>query len=944
MTVPLPTPADLGVTLVDTETDTATSIATATETDTATATATDTDTATATAIDADTATGTATVPLGVLARIALRRNPKRAHLLVSTVLAKHLPTVPAVALAAGEALGALTADALDGGARWDASTAARLDRIVRDATAADQRHPDEHRPDQRHPDEHRPDQRHPDQRRADQRHPDERHPDQGRTARADATDAVHSAATTLRTDLAAGRPELPDALVLGFAETATALGALVAESLGARYLHSTRHDPPGAVPAAGFDEAHSHATAHRLLPADPDWLPTDGTVVLVDDELSTGATARATIRELHALAPQRRWVVASLIDLRSPADVAATQELAAEIGAPVTVVALGRGHAVLPPGLPAAAADVVATHAVALAGPGTAPVPDGRPGAGPTRASRPGTVTTTTAPATAVDRFGTPAQRVRLPRTDVEGTAADVLAALHDVAGDPRRILVLGTEEHMHTPLVVADAIRRRSDADVRFSTTTRSPVAVLDDPAWPIRSGVRFRSHDTTVDGPGERFAYNVHGFDAIVVLPEPGTDRALLDGEDGLLAALSTAAPVVVLVDAALDTGADRSAPRPLTGPSFGSYEPGDVTWLLQDLADAALEADTADRERAIQLEGANYAESLPVEYVPSEAYEALYRDALDRSADRIAEAVGIVTELVLRSRDRPVLVSLARAGTPIGILMRAWAERLHGLRLDHYTASIVRGVGIDETALRWLADHHDPAQVVFVDGWTGKGAITRELTDALARFAESDGAQFPDELAVLADPAGCTTLHGTRDDYLVPSACLNSTVSGLVSRTVFNRTFTPAGTFHGAKQYRHLAPRDHSRAFVATIAERFDAVADRVTAALDATGPDDTAARAVDWRGMRTVEAIGAEYGIEDLHLVKPGVGETTRVLLRRVPWQVLVRNPDDVDIAHVVALARERGVPVVTRPDLSYSCVGLIHPLGSRVAPAAEGATS
>ncbi|WIB12729.1 RNA-binding protein [Curtobacterium sp. MCPF17_052] len=44
---------------------------------------------------------------------------------------------------------------------------------------------------------------------------------------------------------------------------------------------------------------------------------------------------------------------------------------------------------------------------------------------------------------------------------------------------------------------------------------------------------------------------------------------------------------------------------------------------------------------------------------------------------------------------------------------------------------------------------------------------------------------------------------------------------------------------------------------------------------------------------------------------------------------------MRDPEDVDVAHVVALARERGVPVVTRPELSYSCVGLIHPLGSRV---------
>lgn len=867
-----------------------------------------------TAVDGSTSPG---VPLASLVRLALRRNPRRAHLLVSTVLAKHVPTVPAVALLAGEALGARVADVLDGGARVEAGAVARLRAVldlqavidVQQATDA---------------------------------------PTDAATDTGNASDALHRAATTLRTDLAAVRPTLPDVLVLGFAETATALGATVAEALGAGYLHSTRHDPPGATPAAGFDETHSHATAHRLLPAEDDWLPADGTVVLVDDELSTGATARATIRALHAVAPQRQWVVAALVDLRSDEDVAATEALATELGAPVAVVALGRGRVALPDGLTDTAAELVAAVAAPLTtapADATAPVDamardreptsDGRPVPAPPRASRPGAVTVVAAPPTAVDRTGTPAASVRTPRTDVEGIAADLARVLTDASGRvPDRVLVLGTEEHMATPLAIADALRRRSTADVRSSTSTRSPVAVFDDPAWPIRSGIRHRSHDVTVDGPGERYAYNVHGFDAIVVVPEPGTERAALEGPDGLLDVLAAVTPRMVLVDSALEpAGPPESAPRPLTGPSFGSYEPDEVTWLLQDLADAALEADTADRERAIQLEGANYAESLPVEYVPSESYEELYRDALGRSADRIAEAVGIVTDLVLRDRPNAVLVSLARAGTPVGILMRRWAEQQRGVRLQHYTASIVRGVGIDETALRWLAAHHDASQVVFVDGWTGKGAITRELTDALDRFAASDGVRFGDELAVLADPAGCTPLHGTRDDYLVPSACLNSTVSGLVSRTVFNRAWTPEGTLHGAKQYRELGPRDHSRSFVATIAERFAAVRPRVDAALAADGGPES--RAVDWRGMRTVEAIGAEYGITDLHLVKPGVGETTRVLLRRVPWQVLVRDPEDVDIAHVVALARERGVPVVTRPDLSYSCVGLIHPLGSRV---------
>ena len=135
--------------------------------------------------------------------------------------------------------------------------------------------------------------------------------------------------------------------------------------------------------------------------------------------------------------------------------------------------------------------------------------------------------------------------------------------------------------------------------------------------------------------------------------------------------------------------------------------------MAWLLTDLSDVALEAPTEEREEAIQAGGAHYAESLPIEYQPDAEYRQLFEQALDESADRIAHAVGVVTELVLAERGpRPVLASLARAGTPVGMLMRRWAAFAHGLDLPHYAVSIVRGRGIDPVALRYLAAHHDPA----------------------------------------------------------------------------------------------------------------------------------------------------------------------------------------------------------------------------------------
>jgi Phosphoribosyl transferase (PRTase)/PELOTA RNA binding domain len=361
-----------------------------------------------------------------------------------------------------------------------------------------------------------------------------------------------------------------------------------------------------------------------------------------------------------------------------------------------------------------------------------------------------------------------------------------------------------------------------------------------------------------------------------------------------------------------------------RPLYGPGFGSYAAEDVAWLLKDLSDVRLEAPTEQREAAIQAGRAHYAESLPVEYQPGPEYRRLFQEALEASADRLAYATGLVTEQILAERGPDaVVVSLARAGTPVGILVRRWARFAHGLDLPHYAISIVRGRGIDTVALEYLAARHDPSAVIFVDGWTGKGAITRELTEALA------GTGFPPDLAVLADPGRCTPLYGTRDDFLIPSACLNSTVSGLVSRTVLNAELIGPGDFHGAKFYADLAADDVSALFLDTVCARFADVAERV--AKDA--PDLRASdRTPDWSGWEAVRGVAAEHGIDDLNLVKPGIGETTRVLLRRVPWKVLARADAGLDLTHIRLLARERGVPVVeVEPDrFPYACMGLIHP--------------
>ncbi|WP_327230243.1 phosphoribosyltransferase [Streptomyces murinus] len=781
--------------------------------------------------------------------LALRRNPKRAHLLVSQVLGKHVPQAPSVVYGHGVRLGR----------------------------------------------------------------------------------RVHALL---------GPEQAARAVVLGYAETATGLGHAVADGLGtAPYLHSTRRPVAGVAPAGGFEESHSHATSHLLLPSDPALLAGHGPLVLVDDEFSTGNTVLNTIRDLHARYPRERYVVVALVDMRSAADVRRLEEFAGEIGARVDLVAAASGTVVLPEDVLEKGQELVGRHEAA----GRARAAEPRPAA----PRAPGTVHLGW-PAGLPDggRHGfTPGHRARLEAAlpAMAGRISDALPA------DARSVLVLGFEELMYAPLRLAGELERTLDGEVRFSTTTRSPVLAVDDPGYAIRSRIVFPAHDDPADGPGERYAYNVAGggFDAVVAVVDSAGDTPALHAPDGLLARLAEQVPHVLLAVVPSYVPAPPHAPErpamlpePLRGPAFSSYPPEEVGWLLQDLSDVTLEAPTEEREEAIQSGGAHYAESLPVEYQPSAQYQELFHAALDTSAARIARAVGVVTETVLAERSpRPVLVSLARAGTPVGVLMRRWARFRHGLELPHYAVSIVRGRGIDANALRWLAAHHDPRDVVFVDGWTGKGAITRELARAVEEFEKTEGVSgFDPEIAVLADPGSCVRTYGTREDFLIPSACLNSTVSGLISRTVLRADLVGPDDFHGAKFYRELAGADVSVAFLDAVEARFSEVTEDVAEAVKELLAED---RTPTWAGWRAVERISEEYGIHDVNLVKPGVGETTRVLLRRVPWKILAHRDAGADLDHVRLLARQRGVPVEEVDELPYTCVGLIHPQYTRGATGADG---
>lgn len=244
--------------------------------------------------------------------------------------------------------------------------------------------------------------------------------------------------------LAARVPEgLPGpVVVIGMAETAIALGASIHRELCTRYpdslyLCTTRH-PVNADILARFEEEHSHATQqvihwpqearHREI------LKTAQTLVLVDDEATTGKTFQNLIAALHAagLTHFKSIVAATLADWSN-------HGLAERLGTEAHSVSLVHGRWSWArnerPPLEMPQVDILST----------------------------GAWDPTTAPNWG--RLGTVSHAVPALASQIEVTAGE-------------RILVLGTGEFVWPPLLLAEHLEQLG-ATVFFSATTRSPIAL---------------------------------------------------------------------------------------------------------------------------------------------------------------------------------------------------------------------------------------------------------------------------------------------------------------------------------------------------------------------------------------------------------------------------------------------------------------------------------
>lgn len=279
-------------------------------------------------------------------------------------------------------------------------------------------------------------------------------------------------------------------LVIGMAETAVGLGAAVHRELAntrtdSVYLTTTRHPVDNGQLFALLEDEHSHASLHMLYQPRCDkaraLMMNARSLVLVDDEVSTGQTfinLMAALRNV-GLNTVERVVTAALTDWSN-------NSVSKVIGDTVTSVALLEGH-------------------YSFVENKNAPLP---------HMPDVSTVEPGFWPITTQQNWGR------------EGTLDyfDTLAP-HVTAAPGEKILVIGTGEFVWRPFLLAERLEK-AGADVHFSSTTRSPIAI----GHAIKSAFCFADNY----GLGiPNYLYNVDpsAYDRIFICSE--TSAEALDGQ---------------------------------------------------------------------------------------------------------------------------------------------------------------------------------------------------------------------------------------------------------------------------------------------------------------------------------------------------------------------------------------------------------------------------
>lgn len=303
-----------------------------------------------------------------------------------------------------------------------------------------------------------------------------------------------------------GKYEGERLLLIGFAETATAIGAQAAITLGTKYIQTTREVIPDAR-YLFFSEAHSHATEQKLVKDDIDRVINDiDRIVFIEDEVTTGNTIMNIIKIITKEYQKKiKFAVASLLNGMTEESLKIYQDEKIELHYLVKTDHSGYGAVAeqyrcdglyicaIPENHTHESADIdvqseknMREHIISIPGWMNA------------------------------RRFVDAKQY----ETACRKLAETVIAETSVKQGE--RVLVIGTEEFMYPALLTGQEIEKMG-CEVRSHSTTRSPIAVSTEEEYPLHCRYELRS---LYDPDRKTFIYDLESYDRVIVM----TDSALV------------------------------------------------------------------------------------------------------------------------------------------------------------------------------------------------------------------------------------------------------------------------------------------------------------------------------------------------------------------------------------------------------------------------------
>ncbi|MBR2773764.1 MAG: phosphoribosyltransferase domain-containing protein [Selenomonadaceae bacterium] len=270
-------------------------------------------------------------------------------------------------------------------------------------------------------------------------------------------------------------------LVIGFAETATAIGAIVAKNISddCFYIQTTRENFQGEF--VEFLEEHSHAPEQKLYAENLSKLINQTSeIIFVDDELSTGKTLLNVVRQLKNKFPalnNKKICAASIINRLSEENIA---KLASENISCVYLVKLNQNF------------DVENIFVE---------------------------------PAQIIEPINKiiPSYKINIASDPIRGVKIGNYFSQCEICGDfllnlklSGEILILGTEEFM-LPAIIAGRKLEINNFNVLTHSTTRSPIGISKNRNYPIQEGFKLRSF---YDSTRTTYIYNLKRYDTAIIM----------------------------------------------------------------------------------------------------------------------------------------------------------------------------------------------------------------------------------------------------------------------------------------------------------------------------------------------------------------------------------------------------------------------------------------